>query len=128
MKKLLLILSVLSGFSAFAQTGLNYSGAVRDEEGIALPNAVIKLRFTIHEVTPTGTVIYQELNTALTDAKGSFSVALGESSDSFASIQWTGDKYLQVELDPTGGNDFSPVGTSQLPLYNAMASNTNGQN
>ncbi len=53
-----------------------------------------------------------------TNQLGLFSLAVGGGtvlSGTFANINWgTGDKYLQVEMDPAGGTAYTNMGTSQL--------------
>lgn len=49
---------------------------------------------------------------------GLFTLAIGGGnavSGKFTDITWSsGDKYLKIEMDATGGNNFTLMGTSQL--------------
>ena len=103
-----------------APTQLNYQGVARKSNGHGITNQDIKLRLSIHDGTAGGPVVYKETRSVTTNAFGLFNVAMGSpgASDVIGSIglvNWaTGNKYLQVEMDPDGGSNFSNMGTSQL--------------
>lgn len=107
--------------SIFAQAPekFNYQGVARDNSGNVLPNQNIAIKLSIITGTPTGTVQYSERHVVTTNSFGLFSVKIGEPTSvitgSFAAITWaSGDKYVKVELDPTGGSSYTDMGTSQL--------------
>lgn len=108
---------MLSGVMLKAQApqSFNYQAVVRNAQGNTLPGGtLVKLRFTIHDLTPTGTAVYQGTDTAVTNQFGLVTKAIG-STGNLSSVSWgSGAKYLQVELDPAGGNNFADMGTSQL--------------
>ena len=103
-----------------APSQLNYQGVARKANGHGISNENIKLRLSIHDGTATGPVVYRETRSVTTNAFGLFNVAVGSPGatsviGSIALVNWgTGNKYLQVEMDPDGGNNFSNMGTSQL--------------
>ena len=113
---LMLVLSV----SIFAQVpqGLNYQAVARNNTGAVLQNQLVNIRFTIHDASVSGAVAYQETDTANTNIFGLFTATIGKgivNSGNFSAIGWgTSLKFLQVELDPTGGNTFTDMGTTQL--------------
>jgi len=120
MKKYILILFVFATAVAFAQTPqlLNYQGIARNGNGI-LANSFVKLRFTIHDVTASGTPVYQETVSAVpTNAYGLFTTQIGSGTPNigtFGALNWgSGAKYLQVEIDPSNGSSFTDLGTTQL--------------
>lgn len=113
-----------------AQTpqGINYQAVARDASGAAILNTTVSVRFTIHDVTASGTIVYQEHHSAVTNQFGLFSAVLGAGitdASTFSNVNWgVGDKYLQVEFD--AGNGYTDMGTSQLmsvpyALYAAVA-------
>ena len=118
----LIIITLLTSFSAFAQAPnlLNYQGVARNSTGNPLPNQTIKLRLSIHDLLPSGAVVYSEIRQITTNMGGLFSVQVGSagassSSGTIAGINWlVGDKFLQVELDPTNNNSYLDIGTAQL--------------
>ena len=115
MKKLLSILLVFASVIAFGQNvpqGINYQAIAIDESGQPIPgvdivgspidDAEIGVRISILENSPTGIMLYQEEHEVLTDQYGMFNLVIGQglqvSADPFSSINWQGDKFLQVEL------------------------------
>jgi hypothetical protein len=122
MKKYTLALIFASLFSSFlfaqAPQGFNYQGVARNTFGTIVTNKSIGMRFTLHNATPNGTVVYSETKTINTDQYGVFSLVVGSGtpvSGTFNTINWgSGNKYLQVEMDPNGGNNYKDMGTTQL--------------
>ena len=99
----LIVFTCLS-FSLFSQAPqkLNYQAVARNASGNAITNQSIKVRFTIKDGSITGTIVYQETDTATTNQFGLFTAKIGGglvTSGVFTNIDWsTGDKFLQVEL------------------------------
>lgn len=120
MKHLLALLFTALLFTANAQApqGMNYQAAARNSQGTLLINQPIGLRFSIRDGSLSGTILYSEIQTATTDAFGTFSTVIGSGipvTGTFASIPWaTGSKFMQVEMDVTGGTNYVDMGTSQL--------------
>jgi len=122
MKKLLLsfVLFLTAGITAFAQAPqlLNYQGIARTAAGVPIAGAPIGLRLTIHDLSAVGAVIYQETQTATTNSFGLYNVSVGSGAavtGTMGSIAWgSGLKFMQVEIDPTGGTNYTGGGTSQL--------------
>jgi uncharacterized protein (TIGR02145 family) len=98
--------------SAQAPVLIPYQAVARDASGQALNNATINARFTILDVSATGTAVWQELQTATTSALGLFTVQLG-SSVALSNVNWAnGSKFMQVEIDL--GQGFVDIGTQQM--------------
>ncbi|MDB5281829.1 MAG: hypothetical protein JWO06_904, partial [Bacteroidota bacterium] len=121
MKKnyLLYVLFFVSSF-AFAQVpqAVNYQAVARNASGNMLPNANLGIRVTILEGINPGTPEYQETHTATTNQFGLFTLKIGFGNPTlgtFPAITWaTGNKYLLVELDPSGGTNYLNMGVTQL--------------
>ena len=87
---------------------------MRNAQGQPLANALVNFQFQIQQGTSGGSVVFTETDTALTNQFGLATVQIG-SSVSLASVSWgTGNQYLQVGIDITGGTNFVNMGTSQL--------------
>ena len=131
MKKLLATLLLFVSIFAFGQTvpqGINYQAVAIDESGKPIPgvdivgspidDAEIGIRISILENSPTGAVLYQEEHEVLTDQYGMFNLVIGQglqvSPDPFSTIDWIGDKYLQVELSVDNNGDFKLSAVQQL--------------
>ncbi|HEV7780060.1 MAG TPA: hypothetical protein VGO58_02285 [Chitinophagaceae bacterium] len=124
MRKLLFSLSVLLLVnivaSAQAPAFFNYQGVARNSVGNALVNKTIKLRLSIHDGSALGPIVYSETRTLITNAFGLFNVQVGGAgatnvTGSIAGANWnSGTKWMQVEIDPEGGNTLKDIGTTQL--------------
>jgi hypothetical protein len=131
MKKLLSILLLFVCQLAQSQTvpqGINYQAVALDQRGQPIPgidivgrpidDAEIGVRISILENTPTGNILYQEEHEVLTDLYGMFNLVIGQglqvSVDPFSSINWQGDKFLQVELSIENDGEFALSAVQQL--------------
>lgn len=110
-------------FFAFAVTAqspqkFNYQAVARNAQGAILSTQNVKIRASILHGSSNGTSQYSETHNATTSQLGLFTLAIGGGtvvSGNFANVTWaSGEKYLKIEMDATGGNNFSLVGTSQL--------------
>ncbi len=117
-KKLISVLLgilLLSIAQAQAPQVMNYQAVVRDASGNPLTGGTnVTVRFKIHDLSPTGPVVFTETNTATTNQFGLITQHIGGTSP-LGAVNWgSGAKYLQVEIDITGGANFIDMGTSQL--------------
>src|SRR5262245_18714513 len=89
----------------------NYQAVARDNAGAVLPNANISVRFSIHDASSGGTIVYQERHNVSTNQFGLFACMIGTGtvlSGDFTTVNWAADlKFLQVEFDPAGGTNYS---------------------
>jgi len=118
MKKL-----ILSAFTfmivafAIAQSpqGMNYQAVVRNASGQPVAaNTPVKLRFSIHDASPTGTVVFTETINDTANQFGLVTAKIGSNSN-LSTINWgNGEKYLQVETEVNNSGSFTDMGTTQL--------------
>lgn len=105
---------------AYAQAPLrfNYQGIARSATGAPLASKPMSLRISIHDGTASGAIVYQEIQNTTTNTYGLYNIAIGGgtvTAGSMAGIAWgTGNKFIQVELDPAGGSAYVDLGASQL--------------
>ncbi len=117
---LLSILSIFFLHTSFAQgpQSISYQSVIRDNGGALLVNHEIGLRLNIHNLTASGAVIYQETQNATTNQFGLIQIAIGQGSatiGSFSEINWgVGAKFIEIQVDPNGGSNYSSMGTTQL--------------
>ena len=59
---LVTVVVFLISLHVHAQTpqGINYQAVARDASGAAILNTNASVRFTIHDITASGTIVYQE--------------------------------------------------------------------
>jgi hypothetical protein len=132
------IIMIIVSLYAYAQApqSFSYQAVARNTSNALLSNQNIRIRFTVHNISANGTLIYQETQSITTNQFGLFTLNVGTGTANigdFSSINWAnGAKYLQVEYDPTGGNNFVDMGATQLlsvpyALYANSAANGSGQ-
>lgn len=123
MKKQILLAAVaffLSMGTLFAQAPnlMNYQGVARDASGQALSGQAISLRIIIRTGSSTGTLQYRETHNVTTNSYGLYNVSVGSGTNktnTLAGVTWgNGEKYMQVQIDPNGGTNWTTVGTTQL--------------
>lgn len=131
-----LFLIFISG-ACYAQApqSFSYQAVARDNAGNIIANQSISIRFTIHDGTSSGTVVYQETQSTTTNSLGLCNLSVGQGtvvSGVFSNIDWGGGaKFLEVEIDPTGGSSYVVMGVTQMlsvpyALYAANAGGASG--
>ena len=122
MKKLIpffaFLLFTFEFVKAQAPQATSYQAVIRNSSGNVLSNQLVKVRFSIRDSAANGTVVYQETQTPTTNAQGLINLFAGQGTavaGTFASINWGNkSKFLQTEIDTTGGNNYTDMGTMQL--------------
>jgi trimeric autotransporter adhesin len=124
MKKIPFLLCILCAFvlniQAQVPNQFNYQAVARNSLGQAIPNANIKTKFTILDGSSAGVNVYSEVRTLTTNQLGLFTAAIGgpgatNVTGNFAIIDWsTGKKFIKVEADPLGGNNFIALGNTEM--------------
>ena len=128
MKRLLLIVLLLTGFQGFSQTkGISYQAVIlspSDQElpgqnaaGNILANTAVSIQFTI--VNAAAGKEFQEFHRTSTDGYGMINLLIGTGTSSgsvkFPDIVWDGTiKKLKVGIDFAGGTNFSPLSEQNL--------------
>jgi hypothetical protein len=98
----------------------NYQAVARNALGQSIPNANIRIRFTILYGSASGIAIYSETRLLTTNQLGLFTAAIGgpgtvNNTGNFATIDWsTGKKFIKVEVDPLGGTNFLLLGNTEM--------------
>ncbi|MEO9853722.1 MAG: YHYH protein [Reichenbachiella sp.] len=119
-----------------APSGISYQGIARDTNGNGLANQTIGIQFSILGGGVAGTGEYVETHAATTNDYGLFTAIIGEGamvSGDFESLDWAAsEKFIKVEIDPTGGSDYTLSSTTQLlsvpyALYAAEVANTDDE-
>src|SRR6476660_1922409 len=107
MKIISTLLLLLLSFAALAQPQkLNYQAVARNAAGAVIANKNISVKAEIVDSSQS-TVFYAETHSPTTNQFGLFTLQIGGGtvlSGSFAGINWgSGDKFLTISLDTTGG-------------------------
>jgi len=123
MKKFIIIISLgflaLTAMAQQSPTSFSYQAVVRNASGLPVVSANITLRFTIREGSSGGTIIYQEMQSKTTTSTGLVTANVGQGTMPSgpyptAAIWAQASKFLQVEIDPSGGSNYLDMGTTQI--------------
>jgi hypothetical protein len=127
----LIFILLLAAFFSNAQVPnqFKYQSVARDAFGV-LDNTQVGLRVSIHNLSPTGTVVFQETHFVWTNDFGLFSLNIGAGTPvtgTIQSVDWSiGAKFIEIEADLLGGTNYLAYGTSELlsvpyALYSASS-------
>ena len=121
MKKIITICAALIiTASAFAQTPqkMSYQAVIRNASNILVANSNVSMRISILQGSSSGTAVYVETQIPTTNTNGLVSIEIGGGtvvSGTFSAINWAnGSYFIKTETDPTGGTNYTIIGTSQL--------------
>jgi uncharacterized protein (TIGR02145 family) len=121
MKKLItlfVILCITVNTYAQAPQKMSYQAVIRNASNALVVNQSVGMRISILQGSVTGTSVYTETHNTTTNANGLVSVEIGGGtvvSGSFTNINWAnGPYFVKTETDPSGGTNYTIVGTSQL--------------
>lgn len=115
-----------------APPAIPYQAIARQANGDIIANQSLTIRFTVHDSSVFGPVIFQETHQTATNVLGLFTCSIGQGlpiQGALNTINWGhGAKFLQVEFDPQGGSNFMDMGTTQLMSvpYALFAEQSNG--
>ena len=114
------LVCLLIGTSIFAQAPqkMSYQAVIRNTSGALVSSTSVGIKISILQGSATGTVVYSETQTASTNANGLVSLEIGAGNvvtGTFAGINWgNGTYFIKTQTDPTGGTNYTIVGSSQL--------------
>lgn len=115
--QLCILLTFVGNLVAQVPQGFQYQAVIRDNTGNPLLNTPVQFRFTL-ENNAGNQIFYQETQSTSTNALGGINLVIGSgnaSQGTFALTNWKdGDVRVRVELDPAGGQNFSPFGLTTL--------------
>jgi hypothetical protein len=127
-----LLVAISSIIVAQAPQSIPYQAVVRNTDGSVMASTSITMTFKIHDVSATGTVVYEETHTATSNTQGLVSLNVGAGTavtGTFAGINWgSGAKFLHVLMYTGSGN--VDLGTQQMmsvpyALYSEKSQSTN---
>ncbi len=121
MKKLYSLLSlVLITISLSAQSPqkMGYQAVIRNNSNVLVASSPVGMRISILQASETGTPVYVETQTPITNTNGLATIEIGAGNivtGIFGAIDWSaGPYFIKTETDPAGGIAYSITGTSQL--------------
>ncbi len=112
------VFAITTNLWAQAPQKMSYQAVIRNTSGELVRDQQVGMRISIIQESVNGTSVFVETHNPTTNANGLVSVEIGSgtlTNGGMESIDWTeGPFFLKTETDPTGGNNYSIVGTSQL--------------
>ena len=112
--------AIFMACSAIAQAPerMTYQAVVRDAQNEIVANQGVSVEVSITQTTVSGTVVFEERHSPSTNVNGLFTIILGTGtplSGSLGSIDWSqGPYFLNSNIDPTGGSNYSIQASTQL--------------
>ncbi len=95
-----------------------YQAVVRNANNVLVADMHVRARVCIKKGSDSGEDVYSETHVVHTNANGLLSFNIGDGTvlfGDFSTIQWSnGPFFLEVAVDPHGGNDYTIVNTQQL--------------
>ena len=118
----LVIFIFLTQSLVYAQDGINYQGAATNSNGDELSTQNISIRASILSGSATGNLEWQETHSTTTDQFGLFNIVIGQGTNTangatanFNDMDWgSGNHFLKIEMDATGGTNYNLIGTTQM--------------
>jgi hypothetical protein len=114
----LTLFMVFQPLNAQVPQAFKYQAIARDGSGHPLVNQQISLRISIIDSAASGIIAYQELHKEGTNGFGLVTISVGRGLPMvgiFKNIEWsTGNKWIRIEMDETGGTNFTDMGIYQL--------------
>jgi hypothetical protein len=114
----LLFLSLGIVVQAQVPQKFNYQGIARDEKGNPLGEKQLALKISVLPTADATVADYVETQQVSTNEFGLYTLQIGGGTPllgDMKTVKWeTGNKYIQVAIDPLGGTDYEVVGTTQL--------------
>jgi len=125
MKKAIILIipmaiGVLLSVNLFAQSPekMSYQAVIRNAGNNLVTSQNIGMQISILQNSASGTAVYVETQTPVTNANGLVSIEIGSGtlvSGNFTNINWAnGPYFIKTETDPTGGTSYTITGVSQL--------------
>jgi len=108
---------------------MSYQAVIWDGSGNMVAEKIVSIKISILQVSVTGPAVYAETHRIQTNVNGLVSLLIGGGTNvtgKISDINWgDGSFFLKTETDPTGGANFSIIGTTQLvSVPYAIHSNT----
>jgi hypothetical protein len=114
----ILLLSGIAIAQAQVPQKFNYQGIARDAKGNPLGEKQLALKISVLPTADATVADYVETQQVSTNEFGLYTLQIGGGTPllgDMKTVKWeTGNKYIQVAIDPLGGTQYEVVGTTQL--------------
>lgn len=135
-KATLLLTSLLLGTLLFGQSPqkMSYQAVIRNSSNDLILNSTVGMKVSILQGSSSGTAIYEETQTPVSNDNGLISIEIGDGtvlSGDFSTIDWSsGPYFIKTEVDPAGSTNYTITAASELlsvpyALYAEKSNSTN---
>ena len=117
MKRLFTILVIIlfsADMLAQAPQKISYQAVIRDADDALVTNHAVGIRVSILDELLDVEPLYLEIHTATTNSNGLVTIEIGSEVPIPSDIFENSSLFLKTEIDPSGGNEYTITGTSQL--------------
>ena len=117
---------------AQAPEKFSYQAVVRNASNALVTDSPVGIRISLMQGGVNGNIVFRETHTAITNANGLVTIAIGSGNlleGSIVGIDWAnGPYFLKTEIDPNGGSNYTISSEQQLlsvpyALYSKEAGN-----
>lgn len=121
--------------NAQAPQKMSFQAVIRNSSNVLVTSVPVGMRISILQGSAVGVAAYVETQKPTTNANGLASIEIGSGtvvSGNFSTINWAGGPYfIKMETDPTGGINYTIIGTTELmsvpyALFSGNASGSGG--
>jgi hypothetical protein len=115
-----ILLFVTVTLTVFAQSPekMSYQAIIRAQDNSLVDNSNVSLKIIVHQSTVSGTIVYQETHSVITNTNGLVSLEIGTGkiiTGNFSTIAWEkGPYFIETQVDVAGGTNYNIIGVSQL--------------
>jgi uncharacterized protein (TIGR02145 family) len=103
---------------AQAPQGISHQAVIRNSSNEVITNSPVGIRVSILQGTETGTVVYRETHSPVSNSNGLITYIIGKGvvgAGVFGEIDWSnGPYFLKTEADPAGGTSYSITGVTEI--------------
>ncbi len=115
----IILVAILIAVNLLAQSPdkMSYQAVIRDAEGNLVISQSIGMQISILLGSADGDAVYTETHTSTTNPNGlvSIEIGAGTTTSDFSAIDWPkGPYFIKTETDPSGGDNYTITGISQL--------------
>jgi Collagen triple helix repeat (20 copies) len=135
LKTVIVIILLCSIQLSYAQAPqkMSFQAVIRNANNALISKTAIGIKISVLQNSASGATVYSERHSTTTNTNGLATLQIGGGSllsGNFNNINWAnGPYFIKTETDPTGGTNYTIVGSSQLmsvPYALFAASGTQG--
>ncbi len=114
----ILFFVTISTLHAQSPQKLTFQGVIRDVSNELITDHIVRIKISLLQGSDSGPAVFEESHLTTTNSNGLLTLKIGDGaviSGSLETIDWgAGPYFIKSETDPTGGTNYTIVGTSEL--------------